>query len=213
MKVLSLFAMVPVCLSLAALVGCEIVPPDESASNPVPESSTGTAAVGDAVPNAATLQSWADTLAESELKQLAAAEMLYHARTYEHSLVTDSGFLTKYGKFFRQFTDYEIVDIERTTSLLHPVKYTIQYNFDAVGTVPIDAKRDETAKIARARTDYFFVKEQSDKLVRTYESDAQGRPINPYSPYLDRPNYWQYLTTEDLFGHRWSLRDVTRSDV
>ena len=211
MRLVSWASTLLVAISMGTLMGCDGVSPNTAAVSGSAGAQPARGGSGAEVPDAATLKQWAESLAQSQLEQLAAAEMLYHARTFEHALVTDSGFLTMYGKFYRQFTDFEVVDIERTPSLLQPVKYTIRYNFDAVGTLPIDATRQEAAKIERARSDYFFVKQQEDSVVRTYESDADGRPIDTYSPYLDRPNYWEYRTTEDLFGHRWTLIDVTRS--
>jgi hypothetical protein len=112
---------------------------------------------------------------------------------------------------YRQFRDFEVVDIARTESILHPVRYTIRYDFDVIGTTMTDkAKTRDLQLIRRASADWYFVKHTEDSVTRTYDSDSGGRPMNPYTPILERLNYWQYQTKAVLFGHKWTMTDVSQ---
>ena len=178
----------------------------EPASAPTAESASSGLA---AAPEAATLMGWAEALAKEELAQMAAAELVYRNQTYEFSMDGGEGAIQRaYGKFFRQFRSFNIEDIERTDSVLHPIRYTIRYDFDLLGTSPILGNPTGTEFLQRARSDYFFRHDRSDSIVRVYESGSDSRPISPFSPFLDRPNYWSYATTADLFGQVIWLRKI-----
>lgn len=162
-----------------------------------------------ALPDAEILMGWAEALAKEELAQMAAAELIYRNKTYEFAMDGGEGMIQRaYCKYFRQFRSFEVEDIERTDSVLHPVKYTIRYDFDVLGTTPILGNPTGTEFLQRAQTDFFFRNEQSDSVVRVYESGSDSRPKSSYGPFLDRPNYWNYATTADMFGQIIWLREI-----
>lgn len=161
------------------------------------------------IPDADTLMGWATALGQRELEKLAAAEMLYRNHTYQHLLNTgDLDPHVHYGKYFREFRGFDIENIELTGSVIHPVKYTIRYDFDLFGTVFRSGSIRDTHLAKEARADYFVTQDLKDSIVREYSSDERCRPIATESPILERPNYWAYRTDE-IFGHTWDLNDVT----
>ena len=65
-------------------------------------------------------------LAEAELARLSAIELVYRNKVYYHSFSIPQTWLKggAYVKMYRQFTDYSVVNITHTTSLLHPVAFS-----------------------------------------------------------------------------------------
>jgi hypothetical protein len=114
-----------------------------------------------------------------------------------------------YGKYFRQFRSFTVEDIERTDSVLRPMKYTIRYDFDLFSTSPVLGNPTGTDFLQRVRSDYFFRNDRSDSLVRVYESGPDFKPVSSFVPFLDRPNYWTYATNADLYGQVIWLREIS----
>jgi hypothetical protein len=188
---------------LAGLVaGCERSPAPVAVERATP------AARDAGIFGADELVALANDLGQSELRRMAAAEMVYRNHVMQHTV--ESGLTVEhiYMKCYRQFKDFSIIDIRQTGSLYHPVEYTIQYNFDMLGTVGEHATMRDLGSMREAARDYRFVKQLEDSLRRTYKSETSGRPIQSYSPVLERLNYWQYRAS-DLLGQRWRLEDVT----
>ncbi len=195
-----------------ALIGCEA--PLDYADSGESKSADGRTADGSALPDESTLKAWAQELGESELRKLAAAEMIYRNAVFEHLLEGDLSVSCTYMKLYRQFREFEVVDIARSESILRPVRYTIRYDYDLLGTSTEHQSRVRDLSLAReAASDMYFSKITEDSLTRTYDSDGIGRPVNNYPPQLERPNYWQYQTRVEFFGHRWSLADVSQFAV
>jgi hypothetical protein len=188
------------------MIGCDRPPASIGADSVAPVA--GTTLVGDGVE----ILRKAEALAQSELERMAAAEMIYRMRTYEHTLILLDEGETKesvFLKYYRQFTGYEVLEVERTTSLLRPVRYTIRFDFDLIGTNAFDSKRKSVEPIRQAIQDRYFVKYSSDSLVRTYECDAAGDPTSTYSPVLERPNYYDERIKGVSAYRVLRLKDVT----
>jgi len=162
------------------------------------------------IPSGDVLLSWANELGAAELAKLAAAEMVYRNRTYAYVLNTgDTNINYVFGKYFRQFRGFEVLDVERSSSLLHPAKYRIRYDFDLLGTFMRTGRPNDTAAQAASLKDYVFLKDGQDSLTREYLSDIDSKPLDTYSPFLERPNYWAYKNTVNPFGYSWSMFEIT----
>ncbi len=201
MGVKRVFLGVMVVAACAWLAGC--------APKPAPDTKATRQPTLDPIPDAGTLMGWAKKLGARELEKLAAAEMLYRNHTYQHLLNTgDLDPVVHYGKYFREFRSFDVENIELTGSVIHPVKYTIRYDFDLFGTVFRRGQLRDTHLAEEARADYFVTPDLRDSILREYESDEGCRPIDAKNPVLERPNYWAYRT-DAIFGHTWDLNDVT----
>jgi hypothetical protein len=150
----------------------------------------GAPAAGQA--EAAALMARATALAEDELVRLNAAEMVYRNKVYVHTYTMEafaSNPARQYMKLYREFTGYEIEDIERTPSLLKPVKFLIRFDFDLVGTRGEGGNPHDPAVIRRVQGDHAFIVHGRESLTREYICDAGGRVVSePPSP--ERPNIY-----------------------
>lgn len=168
-------------------------------------------ATASAVPKDALLKK-AEELAKSELARLSAAEMIYRNKVYDHVYFDeDNGVRTDIlMKYYRNFRDSEVLDVKRTDSLLHPVEFEIQYNFDMLGTkgeAGLPKTMTEVAK--RVKNDNAFQVHAALSLVRTYRCSEAGEcdVLNP--DLLVRPNYWELNSWAAAHGVL-SVEDMTQ---
>ncbi len=160
-------------------------------------STTVTPAEPSTVPSTVTqdvLLKKAEELAKSELARLAAAEMIYRNKVYDHIYFDeDNGVRTDVlMKYYRNFHDMEVLDVKRTDSLLYPVEFEIRYDFDMLGTKEVAGPPNTLTELAKSvKNDNAFQLYISDSLVRTYRCGETGEcaVMNPDS--LPRPNYWE----------------------
>jgi hypothetical protein len=152
-------------------------------------------AVGAATSAAATndaLVASARALAQDELTRLNAAEMIYRNKVYVHVYTMAEAALPpsrQCMKLYRQFKDCDVEDIERTPSLLHPIKFSIRFNFDLIGTRGEPAQRLDPALIKSVQNDHAFVVHKTESIVREYFADLAGKVISR-PPLPERPNFF-----------------------
>lgn len=143
----------------------------------------------------------ARALAEGELARLSAAEMMYRNRVFLHSYSYPSAGLQSfaYTKRYREFKDFEIVDIVKSESLLRPYRISIRYNFDIVGTDGVHVTRLNPKAAQLAAQDHRFRRFRSDSIVLDYDCDQDGEPLSAALPNLARPNYFE-VGKKDVMG-------------
>ncbi len=154
-----------------------------------------------------TLMKKANAIAESEIARLAAAEMLYRNKVmihaYEMDLLAGTSPATEvWIKLYRSFTGFEVLDIERAPSLLAPLKITIRFDYDRVGTREVRGNRSTPGLYDLVRQDVAFIVHDKESIVREYSCSGRGDPIRLPSPILKRPNIWLKGTKPPL-GDVW----------
>ncbi len=141
---------------------------------------------------AAYLMVEAAKLAESELARLSAIELVYRNKLYYHSFYIPGTYNKggAYVKMYREFTDYSIVDISHSVSILHPISVLVEFNYDIVATDPVlvDGEDIAGARTARNRANPNFFRRDSVRMY--YPCDELGVPELPLPAQLARPNYW-----------------------
>lgn len=184
-----------ICLTVGAVVACR--PSDTAPTTPTEQSPQK-------------LLEKAERFAAGELARLSAAEMLYRDRVYLHVYSYPSAGLqnSAYAKRYRQFTDYEVLDVVKSNSLLHPYLFEIQYNFEILSTdgVPVTIPNVKAARAA-AR-DHRFRRIRSDTIRLEYRCDRDGDPVQSTPTILERPNYFQ-KGTKDVMGE-FQVQEVPR---
>ncbi len=132
----------------------------------------------------------ATALAETELLRLNAAEMIYRNKVYVHVFAMTSGSMDparRCMKLYRRFAGFEIADIETTPSILHPIKLSIRYDFDLIGTRGEPAQRMNAALVRGVQQDRAFIVHRSESLLRQYLCNAEGEVV-AMPPLPERPN-------------------------
>lgn len=139
------------------------------------------------------LRERATGLAEAEIARLSAIELIYRNKTFRYSFESRQVDLSgsAFGKMYRQFTGFEIMDIVHSDSLLLPLVIDIEFSYDLLGTkvIPVDAKKPQNAKIAQSDHDFRLVAQKTIQL--QYDWDEQGNVIGPELDFLARPNHYE----------------------
>ena len=147
----------------------------------------------------------ANALGKSEIARLAAAEMIYRNKVYIHAFQLDGSSgqpIRLFMKLYRQFTGYEVVDIERSSSVLRPLKISIRFNYDRIGTRDVKGNTGDTELRSQVEADVAFITHDSESIVREYPCNAQGEVVKLPSPVLDRPNFW-WKNGREPYGVAW----------
>jgi hypothetical protein len=135
----------------------------------------------------------AEALAKADIAKMAAAEMVYRNHVFIHGIEPNGGQMLPtyvFMKMYRRFTGYEVTEVERTSSVLRPIKFTIRFDSERVGTRFIKAPKESVESLREAESDNAFSVLDREAIVRAYYCDAQGNLIDGPSPILPRPNYW-----------------------
>lgn len=149
----------------------------------------------------------AEALAKADLAKMAAAEMVYRNHVFIHVFQLQAGTNVPtylFMKLYRSFSGYEVVDIEKTSSVLRPIKFTIRYDADRIGTRDIKASKENQEALQQAERDKAFMARDKESITRQYYCDAQGNVIEAPSPILPRPNFW-IKDGKDPFGATYVL--------
>ena len=137
-------------------------------------------------------------IAETEMARLSAIELVYRNKMYYYGFEIPGINLSHgaYAKMYRQFTSYEVVDITSSDSLLQPILFVIEFNYDILLSEPVFVEQEnrEDALTAYINKNYHF--HRGDKVRRTYSCDEKGSPQQPLPPPLERPNYWDKGTKQ-----------------
>lgn len=161
---------------------------------------------GEEIDEVALLKERARGLAESELARLSAIEMLYRNQAYYYEYTMPGMTTGAYAKLYRQFTGYEIVDIERSDSLLRPLTFTVSYRFDLIGTEAISVQQENAKSARAAKSDHSYRLYTSGDVVQRYTCTEDGSLAGPAPVPLERPNYWET-------GNKRSVGDMSMHEV
>ena len=133
----------------------------------------------------------ATELATSELARLNAMEMMYRNIPMRHQIQNPATLLidTGWAKVYRRFSGFEVKDVLRSDSLLTPVLYEIEYQYDIFAT-QFRKERDGDA-LEETKKDKVYEPLYSDVLNVKYGCNEFGELINPNLEFLPRPNYYQ----------------------
>ncbi|HOE67398.1 MAG TPA: hypothetical protein PLO62_12805 [Candidatus Hydrogenedentes bacterium] len=136
------------------------------------------------------LKRQADTLARKEMAAINAAQEIYktHAMHHNHKWHPLGLKMGMYIKMYREITGYEIVDIERSTSLLRPYTFTIRYDYNWMATPQRHSQSPDSAELAKKDTEFSIFKTNSFTYV--YSIDADGKPLHAINGALPVRNYW-----------------------
>ncbi len=135
----------------------------------------------------------ATALAEGEIARLAAAEMVYRNKVMIHAFLLEGsagGPTLLYMKLYRRFTGFELVNVERSPSVITPLKVLIRFNYDRVGTREVNGTSGDAELRGRVESDVAFVVHDQESIIREYPCTAKGDVIKLPTPILDRPNFW-----------------------
>lgn len=134
----------------------------------------------------------AGKLAQRELARLSAIELMYRNKTYYHEFFYAGVGIQggAYAKLYRQFTDYTLIDITHSDSLLRPITFAYEFTYDLIGTDPvvIGYQDPKSAREAHANQDFHFYRTGTVK--RRYDCDENGEPLGDLPLPPPRPNYW-----------------------
>lgn len=139
----------------------------------------------------------AEALAKSDIAKMAAAEMVYRNHVFIHGIEPTGGqFVPTYVfmKMYRRFTGYEVMEVEKTSSVLRPIKFTIRFDCERVATRSIKALKESVESLREAESDSAFGVLDTEAIVRTYYCDAQGNLMDGPPPVLPRPNFWAKMS-------------------
>jgi len=122
----------------------------------------------------ARLKEEALALAESEIAKFNAADQLYKDKLEFHEIrghpfMSNAGIYTK---MYRDFYNYELVDIYRSESFLWPITYEIRYDYKAYSTEMRHSDFPESKELAKKDTEYTLRYETS--VTRRYRCDQDG---------------------------------------
>ena len=136
------------------------------------------------------LQERAVSLASSELARLNAVELLYRNIPMRHQIQNPAIFRIDQGwtKVYRRFSGFEVKDIRRSDSLLAPIIFDIDYEYEAFGTV--FRKESDGAALEETKTDVIYESIYSDIIRVEYSCDDKGNLLNSQKEYMPRPKYF-----------------------
>jgi hypothetical protein len=138
------------------------------------------------------LQQKATALGQHELARFNAADLLYKGIPELHTTEVPIIHTKQHAwvKTYRRFTEFEVVDITQSKSLISPITYTISYRFDQFSTLERATNEFENA-LELAEKDTGFEFQWSDSFTRDYLCDEEGNLVNLYPQGLDRPIYFR----------------------
>lgn len=132
----------------------------------------------------------AEALAQSELMRLNAIEMVYrnipevHRYSSPATLTPESGWV----KVYRRISSFEVNDVRRTDSVLHPVIYEVDYKYDVFGTLYRNNRIINALELSRS--DSQFAIRYSGVIKHTYQCDTNGDLVKNTGLILTRPNFF-----------------------
>jgi len=153
----------------------------------------------------------AHEVARGQIERFAKIEAQYTGQVYFHQYINhpfnpDSGI---YLKWYRQFTDYEILDIYTSDSVLRPIIMEIRFNYQYMHTpTHHTSERDEfrdidPIRLAEAETE--FSPDGIFSVIRRYQCDRYGNPLDKMDDALPRKPLPK--STYPLIIQGWSPRD------
>ena len=133
----------------------------------------------------------ANELALSELARLSAAELLYRNTPTPHRIeMADlAPNIGVYTKIYRSFNDYEITDIARSNSFLHPVSYEITFKYDILATDTRPFSLPNAEQLAGGDAQFSVI--SSNRMTRTYPARADGEPLGHLPELPPRPDFYK----------------------
>jgi len=137
------------------------------------------------------LQQKAINLASSELARFNAIELLYRNIPIRHRITNPGTMHFDFGwvKLYRRFSDFEVKDVRRSDSLLTPIIFEVEYDYELFGTR--FNRESEGPALAKTREDIVFEVRHSDTVTVFYGCNESGVMVNSDQEYLPRPNYFQ----------------------
>jgi len=130
----------------------------------------------------------AETLAHEELSRLAAVELLYKniSQLQTEKIPVEERQVGGWVKSYRKYTGYEINDIYRSDSYLHPVVFEISYQFDQFHTPIRDFKDLKSQGISMKDKKFSLLKKAS--IIRRYRCDENGDYLGDLPQMPPRPS-------------------------
>lgn len=133
----------------------------------------------------------ADRFAQSELARYNAVELIYKNIPELHTtrVPINNKLLQGWTKTYRRFTDYEVVDIVQSGSLLAPIQYEITFQYEQYNTSY--RKTDEANAQELCEKDFQYTLRFTDSITRNFACDEKGIPLNSISEMPERPLYFK----------------------
>ncbi|HIB53399.1 MAG TPA: hypothetical protein EYO39_01010 [Nitrospirales bacterium] len=137
------------------------------------------------------LQNMAVAIGQNELARFNAADMLYKNIPELHSVQIPimNTYNHAWAKTYRRYTDFSVVDITRSASLVSPISYSITFQYDQFST------QDRSTETAGAKElaieDTRFNLRFSDSFTRYYFCNEDGLLVDPTPPLPVRPDFFQ----------------------
>lgn len=132
----------------------------------------------------------AEALAQGELMRLNAIEMVYrnipevHRYSSPATLTPESGWV----KVYRRISSFEVKDVRRTDSVLHPVVYEVDFKYDVFGTLYRNNRISNALELCENDSQFKF--QYGDVFEHTYFCDADGELVGETSLILPRPTFF-----------------------
>ena len=136
------------------------------------------------------LKAKAAALAESELARMAAIELVYRSRVQLFE-TENPVFLNKIGvymKLHRNFKGYRLIDIVRSESLMFPIVFEIEYEFDLLATKEHSMNAPNAKKLAKKERDLRVL--GNYRFSRLYRCDIAGNVAWGTGQFLPRPDLY-----------------------
>lgn len=137
------------------------------------------------------LQQKADRFAQSELARYNAAELIYKNIPELHTtrVPINNQLIQGWTKTYRRFTDYEVVDIVHSESILAPIQYEINFHYEQYNT-PY-RKTDQPTAQEQCENDFRYELRFTDSLIRHFDCDEKGDLLEGVSEIPERPLYFK----------------------
>lgn len=137
------------------------------------------------------LQQKAIDLASAELARFNAVELLYRNIPMRHRITNPGTMHFDFGwvKLYRRFSDLDVKDVRRSDSLLTPIIFEVEFEYELYGTR--FHRESEGPALEKTRTDIIFDILHSDTVTIFYGCNEEGQLVNSDQEYLPRPNYFQ----------------------
>ncbi len=137
------------------------------------------------------LKQKADTFAQSEMARYNAIELIYKNIPELHTtrVPINNNLIKGWTKTYRRFTEYEVVDIVRSESMLSPIQYEITFHYEQYNT-PY-RKTDAPNAQQLCEDDFEYELRFTESLTRTFACDTQGELLESVSAPPERPLYFK----------------------
>lgn len=145
-------------------------------------------------PQARLLRNKAIQLAQAELAKMNAIELVYRNKSNKYSAGKAEFSVEVFAKMYRRFTDYDLLDISLSESVLYPVTMSIEYKFDMLATPARNVTMPNSRE--QSRRDTAFRVHSRHTLRRRYSCDENGNLLRSATEYLGRPSFFRQLTKE-----------------